>query len=240
MPTGSSISARRAAAAAVASSRKVARRTWRSNPGPRTPQRCWNRFCANAVARQPRSHATLTHRARSYLSAYGRGRGLLRPLRAAGSSFGVPFEQQEYRSMPRTLIVIGASAGGIRVLLDVVAGLQPDIPAAIMVVVHLPPYHRTQLPELLSKAGPLPASAAQHGEPIREGHIYVAPPDRHMLVRDHHIELNRGPRENRARPAIDPLFRSAARVYRANVAGVILSGMQGDGTVGLMAIKSQG
>jgi len=142
--------------------------------------------------------------------------------------------------MPRTLIVIGASAGGIRVLLDVVAGLQPDIPAAIMVVVHLPPYHRTQLPELLSKAGPLPASAAQHGEPIREGHIYVAPPDRHVLVRDHHIELNRGPRENRARPAIDPLFRSAARVYRANVAGVILSGMQGDGTVGLMAIKSQG
>jgi len=142
--------------------------------------------------------------------------------------------------MPRSLIVIGASAGGVRVLLEIVAGLEADIPAAIMVVVHLPPYHRTQLPELLSKAGPLPASAAQHGELIREGHIYVAPPDRHMLVRDDRIELNRGPRENRARPAIDTLFRSAARVYRANVCGVILSGMQGDGTVGLMAIKSQG
>jgi len=142
--------------------------------------------------------------------------------------------------MPRALIVIGASAGGIRVLLDVVSRLQADIPAAIMVVVHLPPYHRTQLPELLSKAGPLPASSAQDGDLIRDGHIYVAPPDHHMLVRDDRIELNRGPRENRARPAIDPLFRSAARAYRANVAGVILSGMQGDGTVGLMAIKSQG
>jgi two-component system, chemotaxis family, protein-glutamate methylesterase/glutaminase len=142
--------------------------------------------------------------------------------------------------MPRTLIVIGASAGGLRVLIDVVGRLQPDIPAAILVVVHLPPYHRSQLPELLSKAGPLRASAAQHGELLREGHIYVAPPDRHMVVRDDYIELNRGPRENRARPAIDPLFRTAARAYRANVAGVILSGMQGDGTVGLMAIKSQG
>jgi two-component system, chemotaxis family, protein-glutamate methylesterase/glutaminase len=142
--------------------------------------------------------------------------------------------------MPRTLIAMGASAGGLQVLLDVASRLQPDMPAAIMVVVHLPPYHRSQLAELLAKAGPLPATAAKHGERIDEGHIYVAPPDRHMLVRNGHIELDRGPRENRARPAIDPLFRSAARAYRSNVAGVVLSGMQGDGTVGLMAIKSQG
>jgi two-component system chemotaxis response regulator CheB len=94
--------------------------------------------------------------------------------------------------MPRALIVIGASAGGVRVLLDVVSRLQADIPAAIMVVIHLPPYHRSQLPELLSKAGPLPAASAEDGELIRDGYIYVAPPDRHMLVRDGRIELNRG------------------------------------------------
>jgi len=143
-------------------------------------------------------------------------------------------------SPPRSVIVIGASAGGTQPLTELAAQTPADIPAAMLVVVHIPPYHQSLLPEILSNAGPLPVSLGVHGQTLREGHIYVAPADRHMQVQDGHIVLNRAPRENHTRPAIDPLFRSAARAYGSNVAGVILSGTQGDGTVGLMAIKSRG
>jgi len=141
---------------------------------------------------------------------------------------------------PRVVIAIGASAGGTQVLTDLVARLEPDIPAAILVVVHIAPYHDTLLPDILSKSGPVPATKAVHGEPLREGQIFVAPADCHLLVRDGRIELDRGARENHARPAIDPLMRTAAREYRQRAAGVILSGTQGDGTVGLMAIRANG
>jgi two-component system, chemotaxis family, protein-glutamate methylesterase/glutaminase len=140
----------------------------------------------------------------------------------------------------RDIIVIGASAGGIQALTTLVAGLPRDFPASLVVVVHIPPYAISRLPEILSRSGPLPAAHARHGEAIEPGRIYIAPPDRHLLVRPGWIELSRGPRENHCRPAIDPLFRTAARVYGARVIGIILSGALYDGSMGLLAIKTRG
>jgi two-component system, chemotaxis family, protein-glutamate methylesterase/glutaminase len=140
----------------------------------------------------------------------------------------------------RDIIVIGASAGGIQALTTLVAGLPRDFPASLLVVVHIPPYAISRLPEILSRSGPLPAAHARHGEAIEPGRIYIAPPDRHLLVRAGWIELSRGPRENHCRPAIDPLFRTAARVYGARVIGIILSGALYDGSMGLLAIKTRG
>jgi two-component system chemotaxis response regulator CheB len=108
------------------------------------------------------------------------------------------------------LIVIGASAGGVEALTTIAHGLPADLPAAVLVVLHLPPYGKSVLPAILERAGPLPASHAEHGEPIRPGRIYTAPPDRHLIVRPGVLHLGRGPHENRCRPAVDPLFRSAA------------------------------
>lgn len=140
----------------------------------------------------------------------------------------------------RDIVVIGASAGGIQALTTLVVGLPRDFPASLLVVVHTPPYAISRLPEILSRAGPLPATHAQQGEVIEPGHIYIAPPDRHLLVRTGWIELSRGPRENHARPAIDPLFRTAARVYGPRVIGIVLSGALYDGSMGLLAIKTRG
>ncbi|MVN89396.1 chemotaxis protein CheB [Deinococcus sp. HMF7620] len=138
------------------------------------------------------------------------------------------------------LVVIGGSAGALGSLLDLAAGLPDDFPAALLVVVHIPPDQPSVLPELLNRAGPLPAKAAEDGERLRAGHIYVAPPDHHLLVRPATLQLSRGPRENRSRPSIDVLFRSAAYSFGPRTAGVILSGMQDDGTSGLWAIKQFG
>src|SRR3712207_5647157 len=140
----------------------------------------------------------------------------------------------------RDIVVIGASAGGIQALTTLVAGLPWDFPASLLVVVHIPPYAISRLPEILSRSGPLPAAHAQHGEAIEPGRIYVAPPDRHLFVRSGWIELSRGPRENHARPAIDPMFRTAARAYGSQVIGIVLSGALYDGSMGLLAIKTRG
>lgn len=140
----------------------------------------------------------------------------------------------------RDMVVIGASAGGIQALTTLVGGLPADFPAAVLVVVHIPPYAVSRLPEILGRAGPLPVAPAQHGEPIAPGRIYVAPPDRHLLVRQGWVELTRGPRENHSRPAIDPLFRTAARAYGPRVIGVVLSGALYDGSMGLLAITTRG
>src|SRR5438105_2867674 len=134
------------------------------------------------------------------------------------------------------VIVIGASAGGVEVLREVVRGLPAGLPATVFVVVHLPSGATSVLPELLSRAGPLLAAHARDGEPSHPGHIYVAPPDHHLTLEDGVMRVARGPRENRMRPAIDPLFRSAARVYGRRVVGVILSGALHDGVAGLMAV----
>jgi len=115
-----------------------------------------------------------------------------------------------------------------------------DFPAAVFMVLHVPADSPSLLPRILSRAGPLCAKHAEDGEPIRPGHIFVAPPDRHLAIEDQHVRVTRGPRENRHRPAIDPLFRSAARVGGARVIGVILSGHLDDGAAGLRAIRSRG
>ena len=138
------------------------------------------------------------------------------------------------------IITIGASAGGVETLISLVRGLPFNLPAAVFVVVHFPPHSPSLLPDILNRNGSLPAGHAQHGELIQTGRIYVATPDYHLLVRRGAIHIVRGPRENHCRPAIDPLFRSAALAYGPRVIGVILSGTLGDGTAGLFAVKEQG
>jgi two-component system chemotaxis response regulator CheB len=140
----------------------------------------------------------------------------------------------------RDIVVIGASAGGIQALTTLVAGLPRDFPASLLIVVHIPPYAISRLPDILSRSGPLLATHAQQGEAIEPGRIYIAPPDRHLLVRTGWIELSRGPRENHARPAIDPMFRTAARAYGRRTIGIVLSGALYDGSMGLLAIKTRG
>lgn len=137
-------------------------------------------------------------------------------------------------------VVIGTSAGGMQPLLDLAAGLPGDFPAAVCIVMHIPAYAPSFLPEILGRAGPLPALHPASGDPVLPGRIYCAPPDRHLLIEDGRFSLTRGPKENRVRPAIDTLFRSAAYSAGPNAIGVILSGLLDDGTPGLWAIKQFG
>lgn len=140
----------------------------------------------------------------------------------------------------RDIVTVGASAGGIEALTTLVANLPIELPAALFVVVHIPSEAPSVLASILDRAGSLPASSARDRAPIEHGHIYVAPPDRHLLLTRHEMRLTRGPRENRHRPAIDPLFRSAALSFGWRVVGVVLSGALNDGTAGLLAIKRAG
>src|SRR3954454_22936611 len=135
------------------------------------------------------------------------------------------------------IVVIGGSAGGVEALRRICEHLPADLPAAVFAVIHISATTRSVLPDLLSRVGPLPARHPTDGEAIKHGQIYVAPPDLHMLLRPGHVILRRGPHENRTRPAIDPLFRSAAVAYRSRVIGVVLSGLLDDGAAGLLAIK---
>jgi two-component system chemotaxis response regulator CheB len=138
------------------------------------------------------------------------------------------------------LIVIGASLGGVEALQRLVARFPEDLPATVCVVLHLPAGYSSKLPEILSRSGPLPAAHPKDGDPLRPGVIYVAPSDRHLLVEPGRVRVVKGPRENNHRPAVDPLFRSAALAYGPRVVGVVLTGALNCGTSGLMAIKSQG
>jgi two-component system, chemotaxis family, protein-glutamate methylesterase/glutaminase len=137
------------------------------------------------------------------------------------------------------IIVIGASAGGVQALTTLVAELPSNLPAAVFVVLHIGKGQST-LPQILTRAGSLPALHPSNCERIMKGKIYIAPPDCHMLIEPDQIRLSDGPRENRTRPAINPLFRSAALAYGARVIGVILTGTLDDGTTGLAEIKRQG
>lgn len=138
------------------------------------------------------------------------------------------------------IITIGASAGGVEVLKWLVAELPADIPAAIFVVQHLRATAPSLMVEILNSTGSLPAAHPYDGEHIQCGHVYVAPPDHHMLLWHGHIHVVRGPKENGFRPAIDATFRTAARSYGPRVVGLVLTGMLDDGTAGLLAIKRRG
>lgn len=139
---------------------------------------------------------------------------------------------------PHAAIAVGASAGGLAALRSLVGGMPADLPAAIFVVQHLYPYSKSALPALLSDAGNLPAVYAEDDAPVEPGRIYVAPPNRHLRVAAPGVmSVRYGPRENLQRPAIDPLFRSVARLYGRRAVGVLLSGTMDDGVAGMTAIK---
>jgi two-component system chemotaxis response regulator CheB len=139
------------------------------------------------------------------------------------------------------IVVIGASTGGVDVLTSVMGGLPPGLPASLFVVCHFPSGSRSVLPEILSRAGPLLAMHPVEGEPFHPGQVYVAPPDHHLLLQaGGQMQLSRGPRENNHRPAVDPLFRSAASAYGPRVIAVVLSGGLVDGTAGLLAVRAAG
>jgi two-component system chemotaxis response regulator CheB len=140
----------------------------------------------------------------------------------------------------RQIIVIGASAGGVEALRHIAAELPAGFAASIFGVVHFPPHSTSNLPGILSRAGPLPAVHPENGDAIEPGTIYLAPPDRHMLVEHGRIVVVQGPRENGHRPAVDPLFRSAAGAYGRAVVGVVLTGSLDDGTAGLASVRRRG
>jgi two-component system chemotaxis response regulator CheB len=141
---------------------------------------------------------------------------------------------------PSVVVVIGASAGGPKVLQELVRSIPDAFDGAIFIVMHMSPDARSYLHEILSTQASLPVTRAEDDEPIVGGHIYVARPDLHLLVDGKKIRLCNGPKENRFRPSIDALFRSAAYTYRSAAIGVVLSGSLDDGTSGLWAIKRMG
>lgn len=138
------------------------------------------------------------------------------------------------------IIVIGTSAGGLTALQELVRELPRDLPAAIFVVHHVAPLTPSLLPSVLSQVCELDVELAQDQQHILKSHIYIAPSDRHMLLSDGHLALSQGPKENLNRPAIDPLFRSAASAYGTRVIGIVLTGQLDDGTAGLWTVKQAG
>ncbi len=142
---------------------------------------------------------------------------------------------------PKFVIVIGASAGGMKALSEIVAQLQTEIDAAIFIVLHLSGTAISDFLKLhLQKFTSLPCEIAAEGAPIKKGHIYIAPPNIHLLIKKGNIILGRGPKENRWRPSIDVLFRSAAAAYNTRTIGIVLTGLLDDGTTGMLAIKRSG
>jgi two-component system chemotaxis response regulator CheB len=140
----------------------------------------------------------------------------------------------------RDIVVIGTSAGGVEALRSIARGLPPDLGAAVFVVLHLWPKSQSLLPQILNGAGRLPAAQAVDGEALVYGRIYIAPPDRHLLLNRSEVRVVRGPRENRHRPSIDVLFRSAALAYGPRVTAVLLTGADDDGTAGARAVREAG
>jgi two-component system, chemotaxis family, protein-glutamate methylesterase/glutaminase len=144
---------------------------------------------------------------------------------------------QRYTSGP--VVVVGASLGGVEALRRLARNLPADFRAPLVAVLHIGA-NPSILPALISQAGPLVACHAKQGMPLEPGKIFIAPPDQHVLIQDDSLILSKGPKEHHARPAIDPLFRSAALSRGAEVIGVVLTGLLDDGTAGLQAIKAAG
>jgi two-component system chemotaxis response regulator CheB len=141
----------------------------------------------------------------------------------------------------RDIIAIGASAGGVEALRRLMSQLPGDLDAAVLVTMHLAEDYVSGLDRILTRSGSLPVRFARGGEKVESGHVYLAPARGHLLLgADRRIELGHGPRENNARPAIDPMFRSIALCCGSRAIGVVLSGMLGDGAAGLLALKQGG
>ncbi len=140
----------------------------------------------------------------------------------------------------RDIVVIGGSAGAIPPLRRVLSDLPADLPAALFVAIHLSPNSPAALGTMLAHETRLAVSYARDGRAIRRGHVFVAPPDHHLLIAREQVLVTRGPRENGFRPAVDPLFRTAAAAYGPRVIGIVLSGELDDGTRGLARIKRAG
>jgi two-component system chemotaxis response regulator CheB len=140
----------------------------------------------------------------------------------------------------RDIVVVGASLGGVEALQILARDLDGDLPAAVFVVLHMGSDYKSGLAGILDRAGPLPAVEARDGDPIRRGVIYLSKPDFHLRLEHERIRVVGGPKENYCRPAVDPLFRSAAAVYGSRVIGVVLTGLLRDGAAGLREVKHQG
>lgn len=138
------------------------------------------------------------------------------------------------------VVVVAASAGGVEALIDLMGGLPGNLPAAVFLLLHIPETGPSMLPHILGRRGALPVAAAQDGEVVAPGHVYVAGPGRHLVLEPGRMRLVAGPRENGHRPSADVLFRTAAAAYGSRVAGVVLSGADADGAAGLTAIKGAG
>src|SRR5262249_57936995 len=140
----------------------------------------------------------------------------------------------------RDIVAIGTSAGGVEALLFLATRFAPDFPATILITIHLATEATSSLDQILSQAGPLPAAFAAGGQALRAGYIFIAPPGRHLLVEADRLVLGSGPHENNARPAIDPMLRSAAVCRGPRTIGVVLTGTLGDGAPGLRAVTQSG
>jgi two-component system chemotaxis response regulator CheB len=140
----------------------------------------------------------------------------------------------------RDILAIGTSAGGFEALRFLAREFSPDFPASVLVTIHLSNQFRSELDAILTQAGPLPAGFAVDGEKLQRSRIYIAPTERHLIVESEHLRLGSGPRENNARPALDPLFRSAALCCGERCVGAVLTGTLGDGAAGLQALKQSG
>jgi two-component system, chemotaxis family, protein-glutamate methylesterase/glutaminase len=140
----------------------------------------------------------------------------------------------------RDVLVVGTSAGGVEALRYIVQRLPRELPASVLVTIHLPSRAQSALDKILTQTGPLPATFARSGETVRQGRIYIAPPDCHLLLEGDRLALGEGPRENNTRPAIDPMMRSVALCCGPRSVGVVLTGTLGDGASGLWAIRRSG
>jgi two-component system chemotaxis response regulator CheB len=140
----------------------------------------------------------------------------------------------------RNVVVIGGSAGAVEALFETLAMLPPDLKASVAIVLHRHPTFASSLGALFSRRSTMPVVEPEEGQAFKPGRVYLAPQDRHMTVGQGVIHLSRDPKQHHTRPAIDPLFMSAAEHYGSRVVGALLTGNLSDGVSGLIHIKEEG